>query len=134
MSAILKKIEEWAADAMTRLANGGLCASDLGRLVSEARTAEGCKHVCRQRLLYLHASSPSIRSRLISAALHEPVKGSITEIDPEATDFLYTCVHDAILDGWRVIHFPIQMAPFDDREIDILGYEFILEKIEAYDE
>ena len=25
-------------------------------------------------------------------------------------------------------------APFDDREIDILGYEFILQKLEEYDE
>jgi hypothetical protein len=29
-----------------------------------------------------------------------------------------------------VIHFPQQMAPFDDRELDYAGYEFILQKIE----
>jgi len=33
-----------------------------------------------------------------------------------------------------VIQFPDQRAPFDDREIDILGYEFILQKLEEYDE
>ena len=33
------------------------------------------------------------------------------------------------LDGWQVIQFPNQLAPFDDREIDILGYEFILQQM-----
>jgi len=88
----------------------------------------------RQRLLYLHASHPSIRSRVIAAALHEPVRGSITQIDPLATEIPYSSVFDAILEGWRVVHFPDQRAPFDDREIDIVGYEFILEKLEDYNE
>jgi hypothetical protein len=88
----------------------------------------------RQRLLYLHAATPSIRSRVIGMALHEPVPGSITEITPEEPEWPYSTVHDAVLDGWQVIHFPQQLAPFDDREIDILGYEFVLQKLEAYDE
>jgi hypothetical protein len=85
----------------------------------------------RQRLLYLHAAHPSIRSPLVGSALHEPVPGSVTEIDPLAEPLPYRCVHDALLDGWRVVHFPDQRAPYDDREIDLLGYEFILEKLEA---
>jgi phytanoyl-CoA dioxygenase PhyH len=90
--------------------------------------------VTRQRLLYLHAATPSIRSRVIGMALHEPVAGSITEISPDPQEWPYGTVHDAVLDGWQVIHFPQQLAPFDDREIDILGYEFVLQKLEAYDE
>ncbi len=86
----------------------------------------------RQRLLYLHASSPSVRSPVIAAAIHEPVAGSVTQIDPLAPLIPYDSVLSAIMDGWRVIHFPNQMSPFDDREIDIVGYEFILEKMEAY--
>ena len=39
-------------------------------------------------------------------------------------------MHDAVLDGWQVVHFPQQLAPFDDREIDVLGYEFVLQKLE----
>ena len=46
----------------------------------------------------------------------------------------YLNVHDAIVDGWRVVHFPQQRAPFDDREIDVLGQEFILEKLEEFDD
>lgn len=88
----------------------------------------------RQRLLYLHAGHPNIRSNVIAAALHEPVPGAVTQLDPLAPELPYKSVFEAILDGWRVIHFPDQRAPFDDREIDIVGYEFILEKREVYDD
>jgi hypothetical protein len=86
----------------------------------------------RQRLLYLHAATPSVRSPVIGMALHEPVPGSVTQITTEGQEWPYATVHDAILDGWQVIQFPEQRAPFDDREIDILGYEFILQKLEEY--
>lgn len=88
----------------------------------------------RQRLLYLHAATPSIRSKVIGMALHEPVRGSITELSGQPQDWPYATVHEAILDEWQVVHFPNQLAPFDDREIDVLGYEFILQKMEQYDE
>lgn len=88
----------------------------------------------RQRLLYLHAATPSIRSKVIGMALHEPVRGSITELSGQPQAWPYATVHDAIIDEWQVIQFPVQLAPFDDREIDILGFEFILQKLEEYDE
>jgi hypothetical protein len=88
----------------------------------------------RQRVLYLHAATPSIRSKVVGMALHEPVRGSITELSGQPQDWPYATVHDAILDEWQVIQFPVQLAPFDDREIDILGFEFILQKLEEYDE
>lgn len=111
---------------------------EAGRLTTEALIAlegavSGTKRV-RQRLLYLHAGSLNIRSRVVAAALHEPVPDTVTQIDPLAEEIPYQSVFEAILDGWRVIHFPDQRAPFDDREIDIVGYEFILEKMERYDE
>jgi hypothetical protein len=83
----------------------------------------------RQRLLYLHADSPSIKSSLVAMALHEPVKGDNVQLNINEP-WPYNCVHDAIIDGWRVVVFPDQRAPFDDGEIDVLGYEFILEKWE----
>jgi hypothetical protein len=83
----------------------------------------------KQRLLYMHADSPSIKSSVIAMALHEPIKGH--QVEPKFDkDWPYASVHDAIIDGWRVVHFPDQRAPFDDGEIDVLGYEFILEKWE----
>jgi hypothetical protein len=92
------------------------------------------RKVVRQRLLYLHAATPSLRSQVIGMALHEPVRGTLTQITTEGQEWPYGTVHDAILDGWHVIQFPEQRAPFDDREIDILGYEFILQKLAEYDE
>ena len=130
--------DELLARAKARLAEGTLTVEDLDEL---ARSGTGAKTtrrrkktVTRQRLMYLHASSPSIRSNLIAhPAVHEPAPGSVTQIDPLAKALPYNSVFDAILDGWRVIHFPQQLAPYDDREIDMMGYEFVLEKLEQYE-
>ena len=122
-------VQEWAADAREKLAAGTLRTSDLDRLLSAV--GEGN---LRQRLLYLHASSPSIYSNLIGGALHEPEAGSVAQIDPLAPELPYESVQEALVDGWRVVHFPQQLAPHHDREIDLMGYEFILEKLEVYGE
>jgi hypothetical protein len=119
-------------DAARRKVQAGdaLGEADLDRLAA-ACGREGPP--VRQRLLYLHAVTPSIYASLVAAALHEPVAGAVTEIDPQAPELPWRNVHDAIVAGWRVVHFPQQRAPFDDREIDLIGHEFILEKLEAYD-
>jgi hypothetical protein len=120
------EISGWVERAKEKFESGTFKAEDFDELLNLAGNSNG-SGAC-QRLLYLHSSSPNIRSGLIGHALHEPVQGSTTQIDPLAPELPYNCVHDAILDGWRVIHFPQQLAPFEDREIDIMGYEFILEK------
>lgn len=79
----------------------------------------------RQRLLYLHAREPSVRSEVIGWAKHPSA-----EPDSESRERPYGSVLAAIEDGWRAIHFPQQLAPFDDRDLDLVGYEFILEKLE----
>ena len=122
----VQRVEAWVARVRQR--GGKIGEEDLEELLAAVRRGQP-----RQRLLYLHAGSPSIRAPLVGAALHEPVAGSLTQIDPMAPELPYNCVHDAILDGWRVIHFPLQTAPFEDREIDVMGYEFILEKMEVSD-
>ncbi|MCE9589459.1 MAG: hypothetical protein K8S99_02930 [Planctomycetes bacterium] len=116
--------------AKAKLAAGTLIPADLDALVIAARTGRHGR--VRQRIMYLHAAHPTIRAEVLSTAIHEPVPGSVTQIDPLAPPSPYATVFDAILDGWRVIHFPNQLAPFDDREIDVVGYEFVLEKLEAY--
>lgn len=125
----------WIKQAKERCDAGSLKAEDFDELLELVDSSISSNGRARQRLLYLHATSPSIRSNLIGHALHEPVEGSTAhQIDPLEPELLYNCVHDAILDGWRVIHFPQQLAPFEDREIDIIGYEFVLEKNEVCDE
>lgn len=116
--------------AKTELEAGTLQPEALDELLRVAGSTGGI----RQRLLYLHATLPGIQAPLVAAALHEPVEGVTAQIDPLAPDLPYQSVAEAVREGWRIIHFPDQRAPFDDREIDILGYEFVLEKLEYYDE
>ena len=124
-------VASWVGAARRKLQAGeALRESDLDRLLA----GHGARRRPRQRLLYLHANTPSIHANLVAAAIHEPVAGAVTEIDPQAPELPYRNVHDAIVEGWRVVHFPQQRAPFDDREIDLMGHEFILEKLEEYDD
>lgn len=124
-------IETWVAEAYRKVDAGTFGHTDIDRLLALHRASH---RRIRQRLLYVHAGNPSIYAELIAAAIHEPVSGAITEIDPMVSDMPYKSVHEAVVDGWRIIHFPHQQAFFDDREIDVIGYEFILEKMEAYDD
>ena len=129
MPTAFEAIDRWIDEARTKLENDGIQKGDLDRL---RRIISSNRVHTRQWLLYLHAATPGIRSQVIGMALHEPIEGSVTEIVTEEQDWLYNTIHDAILDGWQVIHFPDQRTEFDDREIDILGYEFILQRLEAY--
>ena len=129
MPTAFEAIDRWIDEARTKLKDGGVQGGDLDRL---HRIISANRVHTRQRLLYLHAATPGIRSQVIGMALHEPIEDSVTEIVTVEQDWPYNTVHDAILDGWQVIHFPNQRTEFDDREIDILGYEFILQKLEAY--
>ena len=123
------KIEEWISLAREKVKSEGVRQNDLDQL--EQILQVKCS---RQRLLYLQATTPSIRSNVIGMAQHEPVNGAITQIEPDTDDWKYQTVHDAIVDGWQAIFFTGHRTSFDDQEIDILGYEFILQKMEIYDE
>ena len=87
----------------------------------------------RQRLLYLHARTPSVFSDIIGLTQVEPTAGFRVEISAEALEWPYKTVHDALVDGWQIVQFPHLQAPFDDRELDVVGYEFILQKMEVVD-
>lgn len=76
----------------------------------------------RQRLLYLHARTPSVFSDILGYTSIEPVKDYRVEISAEEIDWPYKSVHDAIVDGWQVVQFPHLQAPFDDKDLDVVGY------------
>jgi hypothetical protein len=88
----------------------------------------------RQRLLYLHARTPSVFSDILGLTRVEPVGGFRAEISAQVQDWPYSTVHDAVVDGWQVVQFPQHQAPFDDCELDLVGYEFILQKMEVIEE
>jgi hypothetical protein len=117
-------VHAWLNRARPNLARRAQDAGDHDELAALLDTAPP-----RPRLLYLHADGPSIYASLVAMAQHEPVPGHTIELNLDG-NWPYRCVHDALIDGWRVVQFPDQRAPFDDAEIDVLGYEFILEKWE----
>ncbi|HCI85835.1 MAG TPA: hypothetical protein DHV68_03210 [Dehalococcoidia bacterium] len=82
----------------------------------------------------MSSQSTDPRSPAISQALHEPVKGTIVEIDPTKTGIDYDSVYDAICDGWRVVHFPDQRGSIEYSEIEVYGYQFVLEKMEEFND
>ena len=61
----------------------------------------------------------------------EPIEGYRVEIVADELDWPYSTVHEAIVDGWQVVQFPHLQATFDDRDLDVVGYEFILQKMEV---
>ena len=122
-------LRDWAAAAREKLATGMLHPGDLEALELLAEVPAQV----RQRLLYLYADTPDPRSSLMAMRLVEPVPGgALVSLSPEP-QFPYGCVHDALLDGWQVVKFPEHQAPVSDREIDVPGAEFILQKLDTYD-
>ncbi|HYF52499.1 MAG TPA: hypothetical protein VEJ63_24035 [Planctomycetota bacterium] len=84
----------------------------------------------RQVLMYIYAMTPSIYGEVISLSMRAAGKYAPEEVQAEPL-FPYGNVAAAMAEGWQVVHFPDQRAAFDDREIDVLGYEFILQKLET---
>jgi len=141
MAELDERLTAWADAARRKVRDGGVSEADIDELLAGVRQSRErqsrerqARRQVRQRVLYLNAVLPSMRAEVISGALHEPVDGPGPQIDPLAPELPYDTVFAAVRDGWRVVQFPDQRAPFDDREIDVLGYEFILEKLEAYDD
>ena len=86
----------------------------------------------RQRLLYLHARTPSVFSEVLGYTPIEPIADYRVEISGGEFDCPYNTVHDALVDGWQIVQFPHLQAPFDDRDLDVVGYEFILQKMAVF--
>ncbi len=124
MSILSTSVADWLREAQAKATNGGVTAEDLQRLQRIVQRATP-----RQRLLYLHTRTPSISAPVIGMAQHEPT--------PDGSDTLrsvdewpYETVHEAVVDGWQIVQFPNPMAPYDDRELNYVGYEFVLQKLE----
>lgn len=123
MSSLQQAVSQWL-QAVEGKAAGASIAADLQQLRAVLQQA-----MPRQRLLYLHTRAPSITAAVIGMAQHEPVRDGCDTLQTR-TEWPYATVHEAIVDGWQVIHFPNLMAPYDDRELSYVGYEFVLQKLE----
>ncbi len=80
----------------------------------------------RQDLLYLQAGSTSLTSQVHGMLLMQD--GEVADEVPDADDWPYQTVLEAIRDGWRVVQFPNQALLLDETRTFGLGSEFILEK------
>ena len=90
------------------------------------------KSIMRQRLLYLHAAGTHPGSLVTAAIFVEPVEGGADiQLQPNP-QMPYNAVHDALVDGWRIVQFPRPNTTSDDRNVGVIGYEFILEKMEDF--
>jgi hypothetical protein len=124
VSSLQQAVTQWLTNAEGKAASTGITQADLQNLKQIVAQATP-----RQRLLYLHTRTPSITAPVIGMAQHDPYPGQ-TDTLHTRSEWPYATVHDAIVDGWQVIQFPNLMAPYDDREMDYVGYEFILQKFE----
>ncbi len=124
MLTLSDSIADWLRDAQAKAANGGVTAADLQQLQRLTKQA-----IPRQRLLYLHARTPSISAPVIGMAQHEPTTGGSDTLQSRGA-WPYETVHEAVVDGWQIVQFPNPMAPYDDRELNYVGYEFVLQKLE----
>ena len=124
MTLLKDRVGAWLQAADQKVTNGGLTTEDLAELRNALNTVES-----RQRLLYLHVREPSIYGEVIGIAEHEPHEDGRDRLQTRA-EWPYSCVHDAIRDGWFVVRFPEIRVPYDDFEVDYLGFEFVLQKIE----
>jgi hypothetical protein len=116
-------VKAWIRHARARLDAGTFGAEDLDLLAAALETRVPR---VRQRLLYLHAREPSPTAEVVAWAMDPFVDAGAAPGERP-----YRTVLAAIDDGWQVIHFPQQLAPFDDAETDLVGYEFVLQKLEA---
>ena len=130
-----------AAAARAKIASDSntVTDQDIDTLVAAVQTALANGHATprgqvRQRLLYLTSVSPFIGSELIAAALHEPVVGKCAQIDPTQPELPYQCVHDALCDGWQLLSLPaVSPEPLGEDARNV-GYQFVLQKLEVFDE
>jgi hypothetical protein len=123
MNPLMQAIDAWIETARQKLERGALSAEDLDLLQATVRTLAA---KTQQRLLYLYPSEPSVEAHLLAWREYPGIMENVTRPEPP-----YRNVLAALADGWQVVHFPDIAAPIDDRETDMIGFEFILHKLEV---
>jgi hypothetical protein len=96
------------------------------QMLRDAQEAANCHSGKSQDLLYLQAGSTSLDSPVHGMILMED--GEIAEEIPEAEEWPYQTVLEAVRDGWRVVQFPNLALLLDESRTYGLGCEFILER------
>jgi hypothetical protein len=125
---IANAVREWITQAQAKLASSPLTEADLATL---ANLVAGNAKV-RQRLMYMHAAMPTPTSHIHALFFAEPVPGGGNIELVADYKFPYNSPHEAVMDGWQIVKFPEYRFPILDREVDVQGYQFVLQKMEVY--
>lgn len=120
------QVKEQLEQCLDKFRAGMLTEGDLQQALESVTEGLGTASKS-QRLLYLQATNTSVTSSVEGMSI---VDGDGAHNGPdEPEDWPYQTVHEAMLDGWRIVKFPeMTLMLVGENETYGLGCEFILEK------
>ena len=119
--SVYMRIKRQVDRCLDELARGELRADGLHAILDAVEDASA-----RQDLLFLRTSASTVNSEVVGMLLLQD--GELDEGPPDAEDWPYQTVIDAIQDGWRVIKFPELALWADETRTYEVGGEFVLER------
>ena len=115
------QVKEQLEQCLQNFRAGTLTEQDLQQVLANITAAKP------QRLLYLQAANTSVTSTVEGMSIVDGDGVHNGPDDPE--DWPYQTVHEAMLDGWRIVKFPeMTLMLVGENETYGLGCEFVLEK------
>ena len=115
------QVKEQLEKCLENFRAGTLTEQDLQQALANITAAKP------QRLLYLQAANTSVTSTVEGMSIVDGDGVHNGPDDPE--DWPYQTVHEAMLDGWRIVKFPeMTLMLVGENETYGLGCEFVLEK------
>ena len=120
------EVKEQLEQCLEKFRSGMLTEGDLQKALESVNSQIQANSQC-QRLLYLQAQSTLVTSPIEVMAIVDGEGVHDGPDDPD--DWPYETVHEAMLDGWRIVKFPelALMMASDDQTYEI-GCQFILER------
>ena len=114
---------------ISKFRQGNLTEQDLSEAL-ESTQKNGRSARPYQRLLYLQSRTTLVTTQVEGMSIVDRDGTNDGPDDPD--DWPYQTVHEAMLDGWRIIKFPELALMAAGEEVTWgLGCEFILEKSEG---
>ena len=120
------QVKEQLEQCLTKFRAGTLTEQDLQQALENANS-ELEVAAKSQHLLYLQATNTSVTSSVEGMSIVD--SDGVHNGPDEPDDWPYQTVHEAMLDGWRIVKFPeMTLMLVGENETYGLGCEFILEK------
>ena len=116
------QVKEQLEQCLDKFRAGTLTEQDLQQALENIDTVAK-----PQRLLYLQATNTSVTSSVEGMSIVD--SDGVHNGPDEPEEWPYQTVHEAMLDGWRIVKFPeMTLMLVGENETYGLGCEFILEK------